>query len=62
MTKMQSVNIIVTIIGSLSIISGIFFAIKGEAFQEAFYAIFLGITLIGTAYYYNKNQKKLNEE
>ncbi|MFK7948025.1 MAG: hypothetical protein AB8G11_10560 [Saprospiraceae bacterium] len=62
MKNRNSVKFIVTIIGSLSIISGLFLAIKGESFNDAFYGIFLGITLIGTAYYYDKNQKQLNEE
>lgn len=62
MKNRNSVKIIVTIIGTLSIASGIFLALKSEGLNEAFYAIFLGITLIGSAFFYDKNQAKLNKE
>lgn len=42
-----------------SILAGIFSFIKGGDFNAYFYAIFIGITLLGTTYYnHNKREKK----
>ena len=43
-------------LGILSVLVGLFSLFKGGDFNAYFYAIFIGITLIGTTYY-NQKQK-----
>lgn len=52
MTK--SVKIIVTVIGSLSILAGLYFAFTGSEFSSYFSSIFIGVVLVGTVYFYKK--------
>lgn len=53
----KSSFLIITIIGALSIISGIYLAIKGSDFSVYFSGIFIGVALIGVAYI---NKKKIH--
>ena len=62
MKKVQSVNLIVMIIGSIAIILGIYNLSTGGAFQDYFFEIFIGITLFGTAYFNNNEWKKKGVE
>ncbi|MEQ9229207.1 MAG: hypothetical protein RIF46_00890 [Cyclobacteriaceae bacterium] len=48
MTK--SLKLILIIIGALGLAAGIYSAVTGSAFMEYFWSIFLGITLIGSAF------------
>jgi len=50
MTK--SVKTLVTIIGMLSILSSVYLAYSGSNFSEYFSGIFIGITLIGSIFFY----------
>jgi len=52
MTK--SVKTLVTIIGALSIISGVYLVTRGAEFSEYFSGIFLGITLIGSIFFFKE--------
>jgi hypothetical protein len=52
MTK--SVKILVTTLGLLSILSGVYLAIQGHAFSEYFAGLFIGGTLIGSVYFYKE--------
>ncbi|MBU3010299.1 hypothetical protein KO506_02690 [Polaribacter vadi] len=45
------------IIGSFSILVGLFSLVKGGDFKAYFYSIFIGVVLIGTTYY-NRQQKQ----
>ena len=60
MTK--SVKTIVTIIGALSILSGAYLALTGSEFTEYFSGNFLGIVLIGTAFFYNDSSEANKSE
>ena len=55
MRKIKRTNQIVMIIGAISIAAGIYFAVTGQAFNDYFMPLFLGITLFGTAYLNQKN-------
>jgi hypothetical protein len=46
------------IIGAIGIIAGIYPAFTGGEFQDYIWVLFIGITLVGTAYYNNKEWKK----
>lgn len=59
MKKIKQVNIMIMVIGSLSIISGVYLAFKGQPFQEYYFSILIGVSLFGTAYY---NNQKVNNE
>jgi uncharacterized membrane protein len=50
MTK--SVKTLIIAIGTLSIISGIYLVISGSDFSEYFSGIFIGVALIGSAFFY----------
>jgi len=52
MTK--TVKRLITIIGVLSLISGIYLALSGSDFSEYFSGIFIGIALIGTVFFYKE--------
>jgi len=52
---MDQTNIVIIIIGILGIITGIYLAISGSLFIEYFSSLFLGITLIGSAYINHKS-------
>ncbi|MDF1697601.1 MAG: hypothetical protein P1U56_17280 [Saprospiraceae bacterium] len=62
MNNVETINKIVMVIGILGIISGIIMAVKGSTFQDYFYGLFIGFTLLGTAYYNNKKWKESNQE
>ncbi len=53
MTK--SVKTFIIILGVLSIISGAYLAFTGSDFSEYFSGIFIGITLIGSIFFYKEN-------
>jgi len=46
------------VIGGLSILAGIYFVANGEEFQDYFFAIFIGASLLGTGYFNNQEWKK----
>jgi len=57
MTK--SVKRLIITIGALSLISGIYLAVSGSDFSEYFSGIFIGVTLIGSVFFF---KEKDNEE
>lgn len=59
MKQVRRVNIMIMVIGTLSIISGAYLAFQGQPFQEYYFSILIGVSLFGAAYY--NNQKMKNE-
>lgn len=49
MTK--SVKYLILIMGTLSIVSGVYLALKGFEFSTYFSGIFIGVTLIGSTFF-----------
>ena len=47
----KTVRITLIVISCLSIISGIFLAVRGAAFSTYFSGIFIGVVLLGSLYY-----------
>lgn len=45
-------------LGIISFTIGIFSLVRGGDFNAYFYAIFIGITLVGTTYYNHKQKNK----
>ncbi|WP_170063249.1 hypothetical protein [Polaribacter porphyrae] len=45
-------------IGIVSLFIGVFSLVKGGDFNAYFYAIFIGVVLIGTTYYNNQQKNK----
>ena len=62
MNNVTTCNKIVMAIGAIGILAGIIMAIKGELFQNYFYGLFIGFTLLGAAYYNNQAWKKACKE
>ena len=62
MKKIKQVNTMIMVIGTLSIISGVYLAFNGQAFQEYYFSILIGISLFGTAYYNNQKVNNENQE
>lgn len=58
---MRPVNRLIIIIGALAILAGMYLALNGADWEDYFLGIFIGITLIGTAYYQGLRQKKKQE-
>lgn len=50
----KSVKVLIIIIGVLSIISGVYLAFSGAEFSKYFSGIFIGATLIGSAFFYKE--------
>ena len=62
MNNVTTCNKIVMAIGGLGILFGLFMAFTGGAFQDYFYGLFIGFTLLGAAYYNNQAWKKACKE
>ena len=60
MTK--SVKRLILIIGAISLISGIYLAITGSDFNEFFFGILIGVSLIGSAIYYKDEYTSNNND
>jgi uncharacterized membrane protein HdeD (DUF308 family) len=58
---MQHLNKIVLVIGIIALVFGLYRLFKGDNFEEYFYGIFLGITLIGTAWYRTDKKTRTDE-
>lgn len=59
MTK--SLKVILTAVGALSILSGIFLAFIGADFSTYFSGIFLGVALVGSVFFYKEETKPKSE-
>jgi uncharacterized membrane protein len=57
----KSVKNLIIIIGSLSILSGLFLVYRGSDFSEYFSGILLGIVLVGSALFYKEETEKKEE-
>jgi hypothetical protein len=56
-TMTRSVRTLVSVIGALSIASGAYLAFSGSDLSEYFSGIFLGITLLGSTFFYKEEPK-----
>ena len=62
MNKLKLVNQLVMVIGSLSVLSVVFLALKGHPFQSYYFSILIGVVLFGTAYFNNRQMDKNGDE
>ncbi|MEP0987646.1 hypothetical protein [Ekhidna sp.] len=53
MKKIKSTNLIAMVIGAIGIAVGLYELITGSPFREYFFSLFIGISLLGTAYINN---------
>lgn len=57
MGKLKKTNLVVIIVGVLSILFAVFALINGSSFGSQLWGLFLGVVLIGTALIDNQNQE-----
>ena len=62
MNKENQTYTILMVIGILSILSGIYGLYNGSPFESYFFGIFIGLSIIGVAYYNRMEQKKKQNE
>ena len=61
MKRIKGPTLIYMSIGVLSLLAGIYFAFSGAKFMGYFMPIFLGVTLVGTAYINAPNSDESGE-
>jgi len=54
----KPVYLFLIIIGILSIISSVYLAFTGAEFEQYFFGIFIGFTLVGVTYFNNKRKQE----
>ncbi len=55
MKKVSSVHVVLYVIGFLTVATGLFALFTNPSSDNYLYALFIGVSLIGSAYYDSKN-------